>query len=280
MKFGAFDLIRVGWYKYLGTPPGLTLGCQSGCPPVPGYNASSNAVVPIVTNGHVQNVWSAGNGPIIDNRILQSSWFISADSKISDYDFSIENIDSEKSSQACTLDYSGDVAPFFVKGSWTGIKQLVPGTVLSFDLVYVCTPGNDHKDTFTLKIKFTNYKSITVVFTKLSTYSSYVFIGTSATSKTKEENVNAQGSPGKAWKTPESSCTSTDQDVRDQGCTLDAREHKKRQFYISYRAQAGAPGSAVIPAPPRYVKMKKNGIFKFQKRSQYFFLNSFHYRDL
>ena len=50
MKFGDFDFVQVGWYKYKGTPPGLTMGCESGCP-TSASNSSTSA--PIAVNGQV-----------------------------------------------------------------------------------------------------------------------------------------------------------------------------------------------------------------------------------
>jgi hypothetical protein len=249
MTFGEFDLIRVGWYKFLGTPPGLTIGCQSGCPNVDTPNGTK-PVTSIVVNGAVQSDWLTKYGPLLDNRILQASWSISADKTISDYDFSISNIVAKPDSTTCQVAFSGELGSHFVKGSWSGVKKIMPGDLVSLGMVFICQPqqGNT-KDTFTFEVQFTNYKSIVITFTKLSVFSDFINIGTSDLDPTEQENVNSEGSPGKAWKTPSEGCIEPDPDDRKQDCTLDERGREERKFYITYKDQQDAPGSAVIPAP-------------------------------
>ena len=250
ITFGEFDLVRVGWYKFVGTPPGLTLSCLNGCPSSGApSNGSSTGAMPIIVNGQVNSVWKTTNGPTLGNRILQSSWSLSADETISDYDFSISSITATPSSEQCSLLYGGDIGQYFDrKGNWINNPTLVPGKVMSFDMVYYCLPGNSHKDTFTVIMKFTQYKSVKLLFTKLSTYSNQVMIGTGIT-LTKKEDVNAEGTPAQKWKTPESACLSHDLNTYKTGCTLDTRGEQKRTFYIDYISDDSSEGSAIIPAP-------------------------------
>jgi hypothetical protein len=261
----------VGWYKFLGAPPGLAMACESGCPDPAVVNGT--APTSIAVNGAVQAPWTSTHGPTLDNRILQSSWSIVADKSISSYDFSISNVVATAGTTSCHVEFTGELGAYFVKGQWSGIKTFSPGEKINLDMVYLCTPINGvTKDTFSIRIHFTNYKSIVMTWTKLSIYSPFIFIGSGEGNPQAEENVNAQGTPQKAWKTPSEGCIDPNLNNRRTDCTLDERGAETRKFYITYHDSLDAPGNAVIPAPPTTLDPSKQ--FPGVHSSYFFTYNS------
>lgn len=267
VTFGAFDLVRVGWYKYVGAPPGLTLSCVSGCPDlVPpsmdsstdlslisqvSKNGSSDAPQPMIVNGVTQGVWGTKGGPTLENRIIQSSWLLSADGDISDYDFQITQIQPHTSGN-CAVGWSGELAKHFNEhGQWINPIDFKPKTEVVVNLVYLCVPETSAITTETMTFSFQNFAPVQIEFTKNAKYSNKIYVGSGNSGKTEEEDVNSQGSPSNKWKSPEVGCLIKNGDPdRDQQCVEDARGTQTRHFYVSYMDDASEK-SAIVPAPTK-----------------------------
>jgi hypothetical protein len=248
VTFGEFDLVRVGWYKYVGTPPGLTMSCVSGCPTT---TAGKNGSQPMIVNGIVQGAWRQGDGPALENRIIQSSWLLSADIDISDYDFQLAKVDPETSG-LCAVGWSGELAKHFTtNGNWNGAIDFVPGSsTVVVNLVYLCSASLDPKTSYHMMFSFQNFASVTIAFTKDATYSKKIFVGSGNQGNTELEDVNAQGSPTNKWKTPEAGCLLPEGQDKRNSCIEDARGTDARSFYVSYMGDASQK-TALVPAPTK-----------------------------
>ena len=250
ITFGAFDLVRVGWYKYVGAPPGLTLSCVSGCPP--SKNGSSDAPQPMIVNGVTQGVWGKTGGALLENRIIQSSWLLSADGDISDYDFQITQIEPHITSGNCAVQWIGELAKHFNKngGQWIGELDFKPKTEVVVNLFYLCSPGSS-STTERMTFSFQNFAPVQIEFTKNAQYSKHISVGSGNSGPTDEEDVNSQGTIGPKWKSPETACLLKDGNPdRESGCVEDPRGTLSRDFYVSYRDDASEK-QAIVPAPTK-----------------------------
>jgi hypothetical protein len=198
-----------------------------------------------------QGVWGKTGGALLENRIIQSSWLLSADGDISDYDFQITQIESHITSGNCAIQWIGELAKHVKEnGNWIGELDFKPKTEVVVDLFYLCSPGSS-STTERMTFSFQNFAPVQIEFTKNAQYSGNIFVGSGNSGLTDEEDVNSQGTILPKWNTPEVACLLKDGNPdREKGCVEDARGTLSRDFYVSYRDDASEK-KAIVPAPTK-----------------------------